>query len=127
MMLSKNATKILKELNRKESEYQKKKIDSSKTSYDEVKALFPNSSYISITMMLRYLLKEHYIYNHLSGKENDFDIDDLVKEGKVMLVIGEKGVSYLEYKKFVLMAQIIPITVSLISLGISIVNLIITR
>lgn len=123
-MLSKNATKILKELKKREDKYQRNQSDSSKTSYDEVKLLFPNSSYISITMMLKYLLKEHYIYNHIPGKENDFDIDDLVKQGKIMLVIGEKGASYLEHQKFVLMAKIIPITVSIISLLISFINLI---
>jgi len=123
-MLSKNATKILKELKKKEDKYQRNQSDSSKTSYDEVKLLFPNSSYISITMMLKYLLKEHYIYNHIPGKENDFDIDDLVKQSKIMLVIGEKGASYLEHQKFVLMAKIIPITVSIISLLISFINLI---
>ena len=67
-MLSKNDTKILKALKKKEDKYQKNQSDSSKTSYDEVKLLFPNSSYISITMMLKYLLKEHYIYNHIPGK-----------------------------------------------------------
>lgn len=123
-MLSKNARKVLKELKKKEDKYQKNQSNSSKTSYDEIKLLFPNSSYISITMMLKYLLKEHYIYNHISGKENDFNIDDLVKQDKIMLVIGEKGVSYLEHQKFILMAKIIPITVSIISLLISFINLI---
>lgn len=122
-MLSKNSTKILKELKKKENNYQKNRTTTSKTSYDEIKKLFPNYSYISISTTLKYLLNEKYIYNHIGGKENDFDIEDLVKKDGVMLVIGEKGLSYLEHKKYVLMSKIIPITVSVISLIISLVNL----
>ncbi|EZZ32306.1 TPA: hypothetical protein PJS98_002731 [Staphylococcus aureus] len=122
-MLSKSATKVLKKLKDKENSYQKKQSNTAKMSYDEIKLLFPNRSYISLTMLLKYLLHEHYIYNHISGKESDFDIDDLIRKDKIKLVIGEKGISYLEHRKFVLMAKIIPMVISGISLLLSIINL----
>lgn len=121
-MLSKNSTKILKELKKKEIKYQKKENMTSKTSYHEIKELFPNHSFISISMILKYLMHEKYIYNHIAGKENNFDIKD-VEKNTAMFVIGEKGLSYLENRKYVLMAKIIPIVISVISLIISFINL----
>lgn len=126
-MLSKDSTKILKALKKKELDYQKNKAKTAKTSYDEIKELFPNYSYISISTTLKYLLNEKYIYNHIGGKENDFDIKDLTIKDGVMLVIGERGLSYLEHKKYVLMSKIIPITVSVISLIISLINLLFSK
>ncbi|PAH02821.1 hypothetical protein APV84_13260 [Staphylococcus aureus] len=70
-------------------------------------------------MIVKYLLEEKYIYNHISGKENTFNVQDLEKDD-LKLVIGEKGISYLEQKKYVLIAKILPISISIVSLFVSI-------
>lgn len=69
-------------------------------------------------MILKYLLEEKFIYNHIAGKENTFDITDLEKD-KLKLVIGEKGISYLEYKKYVLLSKIVPFATAILGLVIS--------
>ena len=122
-MLSKDAEKILKILKEQDDKYQKKEKDTSKLSYDEIKEDFPSSSCIRITMILKYLLEERYVYNHIEGREHEITIKD-IENNNLKLVIGEKGFSYLQYKKYRLLAQIIPLTVSVISLLLAIFNLI---
>lgn len=121
-MLSKDSEKILKMLKKQKEEYRDQNKESSKVSYTEIKECFPQDSYISITMILKYLLDERYIYNHIEGKEHHIEIDH-INSNLVKLVIGEKGIAYLEQKKYRLFAKIIPLTVSIISLLISICNL----
>lgn len=123
-MLSKNSEKILKALYKKEKNFEnlpdsKKDWDTSKTLYSEIRTMLPNSSHISTAMIVKYLLEEKYIYNHIAGKENTFDIQNLENDD-LKLVIGEKGISYLEHKKYVLIAKIIPISISIVSLIVSI-------
>ncbi|NHM74043.1 hypothetical protein G8Y85_01165 [Staphylococcus sp. 11007852] len=79
-------------------------------------------SHIALSMILKYLLEEKFIYNHITGKENIFDIKDL-ECNKTKFVIGEKGISYLENKKYVLLSKIIPITTAILGLVISFYNL----
>ncbi|WP_449126119.1 hypothetical protein ACSAXG_11730 (plasmid) [Staphylococcus chromogenes] len=127
MVLSKNAEKILKKLRDREKEFEempddKKGYDSSKVTYSEIKDMFPKNSHISLSMILKYLLEEKFIYNHIEGKENTFDIQELEKD-KSKLVIGEKGISYLENKKYVLFSKIIPLVTAISGLGISLYNL----
>ncbi|WP_407810346.1 hypothetical protein [Staphylococcus aureus] len=123
-MLSKNSEKILSTLYNKEKDFEKlpdskKNWNTSKTTYSEIRELLPNSSHISTAMIVKYLLEEKYIYNHISGKENTFNIQDLENDA-LKLVIGEKGISYLEHKKYVLIAKILPISISIVSLCVSI-------
>lgn len=127
MVLSKKAEKILKKLRDKEKEFEempddKKGYDSSKVTYSEINGMFPKNSHISLSMILKYLLEEKFIYNHIAGKENTFDIEDLESD-KSKLVIGEKGISYLENKKYVLFSKIIPLATAILGLVISIYNL----
>lgn len=123
-MLSKNSTTLLKKLHKKEKDFMKLSVserdwNSSKTTYSEIREMFPDNSHISTAMIVKYLLEEKYIYNHISGKENTFDIEDLEADN-LKIVIGEKGISYLEHKKYVLLAQILPISISIVSLCVSI-------
>lgn len=125
-MLSKKSEEILKELYQKEKDFEKlpeseKEWNTSKTSYSEIRKMFPKSSHITTSMLVKYLLEERYIYNHIAGKENTFEIIKLETDN-TKLVIGEKGISYLEHKKYVLLAKIIPISIALLSLVISILN-----
>lgn len=127
MVLSKKAEKILKKLRDKEKEFEempddKKGYHSSKVTYSEIKGMFPKNSHISLSMILKYLLEEKFIYNHIAGKENSFDIQDLESD-KLKLVIGEKGISYLENKKYVLFSKIIPLATAILGLVISFYNL----
>nr|WP_181726334.1 hypothetical protein [Staphylococcus saprophyticus] len=124
VLLSNNSEKILKALYKKEKDFEKlpnskKNWNTSKTTYSEIRELLPNSSHISTAMIVKYLLEEKYIYNHISGKENTFNVQDLEKDD-LKLVIGEKGISYLEQKKYVLIAKILPISISIVSLFVSI-------
>lgn len=75
----------------------KKGYHSSKVTYSEIKDIFQQNSHISLSMILKYLLEEKFIYNHIVGRENTFDIKDLENDN-LKLVIGEKGISYLEHK-----------------------------
>lgn len=127
MVLSKKAEKILKKLRYKEKEFEKMPDDkkgyhSSKVTYSEIRGMFPKNSHISLSMILKYLLEEKFIYNHIAGKENTFDIEDLESD-KLKLVIGEKGISYLENKKYVLFSKIIPLVTAILGLVISFYNL----
>jgi len=127
MVLSKKAEKILRKLRDKEKEFEempndKKGYHSSKVTYSEIKDMFPKNSHISLSMILKYLLEEKFIYNHIAGKENTFDIKDLENDN-LKLVIGEKGISYLENKKFVFYSKIIPLATAIFGLVISFGNL----
>ncbi|MDG6522656.1 hypothetical protein QCD87_13305 [Staphylococcus aureus] len=127
MVLSKKSEKILRKLRDKEKEFEempddKKGYHSSKVTYNEIKGMFPKNSHISLAMILKYLLEEKFIYNHIAGKENTFDIEDLEND-KLKLVIGEKGISYLENKKYVLYSKIIPLATAVLGLAISFYNL----
>ncbi|OIJ29107.1 hypothetical protein BK821_12270 [Staphylococcus sp. LCT-H4] len=118
-MLSKKSEKILKELLQKEKDFEilpesEKELNTSKTSYSEIREMFPLSSHISTAMLVKYLLEEKYIYNHIGGKENTFEIKNL-EMGTLKIVIGEKGISYLEHKKYVLMAKTIPLIIAALS------------
>ncbi|PIC77993.1 hypothetical protein CSV74_00250 [Sporosarcina sp. P19] len=124
-MLSKDSEKILKELKKQQKNYREKEAkegETSKLSYDEIKDLFPGYAHIQVIMFLKYLLEERYIYNHLDGKEHHFGTKEL-QNGSVQIVIGERGVAYLENKKYMLLAKTIPVSVSVISLIISLINL----
>lgn len=124
-MLSKDSEKILKMLREQNINYREQEVkegETSKLSYGEIKDYFPEYSYISVILMLSYLLEERYIYNHIAGKEHVLDLEDL-KSGLIELVIGDRGVAYLENKKYRLLAQIIPLSVAVISLVISVINL----
>lgn len=126
-MLSKDSEKILKILKEQDNKYRMKgkelkEDETSKVSYDNIKEKFPDRSYIMVIMLLKYLLEERYIYNHIEGKEHVIEIDDLSSKN-VKLVIGEKGYAYLQHKKYRMLAQIIPLIVSALSLLISILSL----
>ncbi|MDW4320422.1 hypothetical protein QI119_12655 [Staphylococcus saprophyticus] len=123
MILSKTAKKILKKLRAREKEFakmpkQKRDVDSSKVTYKEIKSMFPNTSHIVVSMTIKYLLEENFIYNHIDGKENTFEIQEAEK-GNSKFVIGEKGIAYLEQIKYILLAKIIPICIAFLSLIIS--------
>lgn len=124
-MLSKDSEKILKELKKQQKNYQEKEVkegETSKLSYDAIKDLFPGYSHVQVIMFLKYLLEERYIYNHIDGKEHHFGTEEL-ENGSVEIVIGERGIAYLENKKYRLLAKTIPLSVSVISLVISLINL----
>ncbi len=126
MILSKTANKILKELKNKEKYFsnlciENRDVNSSKLTYKEIKDKFPDTSHIVISMTVKYLLEEKFIFNHTAGKESTFDIEDAEK-GDSQYVIGEKGIAYLEQKKFILFAKIVPTVISFVSLMISVAN-----
>lgn len=126
-MLSKDSEKVLKILKEQDKKYRKKGTKlkgngTSKVSYGDIKEKFPDRSFIMVTILLKYLLEERYIYNHIEGKEHVIEIDDLSSKN-VKLVIGEKGYAYLQHKKYRLLAQIIPLVISIFSLLISLIAL----
>lgn len=126
-MLSKDSEKVLKILKEQDKKYRKKGTElkgneTSKVSYGDIKEKFPDRSFIMVTILLKYLLEERYIYNHIEGKEHVIEIDDLSSKN-VKLVIGEKGYAYLQHKKYRLLAQIIPLVISIFSLLISLIAL----
>ena len=126
-MLSKDSEKVLKILKEQDKKYRKKGTklkgnETSKVSYGDIKEKFPDRSFIMVTILLKYLLDERYIYNHIEGKEHVIEIDDLSSKN-VELVIGEKGYAYLQHKKYRLLAQIIPLVISIFSLLISLIAL----
>lgn len=127
MTLSAEATKVLKILKKQEKKFKKdkKNNETAKMSYFNIKEeLFPENSYIKVSMLLKYLLEERYIYNHIEDKESEIRTRDL-ETNNVYLVIGEKGINYLNKRYFTLIAKTLPLLFSLISLIISIINLLV--
>lgn len=126
-MLSKDSEEILKILKEQDEKYKEKgaelnQNETSKVSYRDIKEVFSDRSFITVNMLLKYLLEERYVYNHIEGKEHVININDL-SSNNVQLVLGEKGYAYLQHKNYRLFAQIIPLIVSVFSLLISIFNL----
>lgn len=89
----------------------------------QIKNMFPNDSYASVAMIIKFLLEESYIHTDIVGSKNTFDIDAL-DNGNYKLIIGEKGITYLEQKNYVLFAKIVPLIISIVSFIISILTLI---
>lgn len=125
MILSKNSEKLLKSLNSKRKEYEKgnKNTHIVIFKFSDIKKIFPNQSSISLRGLLNYLLKEKNIYNNIDGKENFISVYD-VDEDNMKIFIGEKGIAYLKHKKYILLSKIIPICISVLSLAVSIFNMI---
>lgn len=60
-----------------------------KLTFKQIKDMFPNDSYASVAMTLKFLLEETYIHTDIVGSENTFNIDAL-DNGNHKLIIGEK-------------------------------------
>ncbi|MBM0772946.1 hypothetical protein [Staphylococcus epidermidis] len=134
-MLSKNAEKLLKELNTRKKEYLKNNKDSEKKSkkyytvlnFSDIKELFEDETDISLYALLNYLLMENYIYNNVSNyleKPKDYITKEDVDKDMVQILIGEKGIVYLNHKKYILLSKIIPICTAVLSLIISLITFI---
>lgn len=130
MILSKNAEIILKELNEKSNEFKSKKNTKDYVSpfyavfsFSDIQKLLPQESYISLRGLLNYLLKEKYIYNNIQNKEDYISHRD-VDEDNVQIFIGEKGIAYLNQKKYVLLAKVIPLFTASLSLLLSLITFI---
>ncbi|MCG2069276.1 hypothetical protein K4U78_10935 [Staphylococcus epidermidis] len=134
-MLSKNAEKLLKKLNTRKKEYLTNDGDSGKNlsvfytvlKFSDVEKLFKDETSISLHALLNYLLKENYIYNNVSryrGKSKDYITKEDIDKDMVQIFIGEKGIVYLNHKKYILLSKIIPICTAVLSLIISLITLI---
>lgn len=134
-MLSKNAEKLLKKLNTRKKEYLTNDGDSGKNlsvfytvlKFSDVEKLFKDETSFSLHALLNYLLKENYIYNNVSryrGKSKDYITKEDIDKDMVQIFIGEKGIVYLNHKKYILLSKIIPICTAVLSLIISLITLI---
>ncbi len=126
MVLSKNSEKVLKALDSKRKEYQREK--GMKDPYvvtvqiEYIKKILPNESSVSLRGLLNYLLKEKFIYNNIDNNESFITFSDF-ETSNVQIFIGEKGIAYLNHKKYILLSKIIPICISVLSLIVSIFNM----
>lgn len=134
-MLSKNAEKLLKKLNTRKKEYLTNDGDSEEDlsvfytvlKFSDVEKLFKDETSISLNGLLNYLLKENYIYNNASRyreKPKDYITKEDIDQDMVQIFIGEKGIVYLNHKKYILLSKIIPICTAVLSLIISLITLI---
>ncbi|WP_436885989.1 hypothetical protein [Mammaliicoccus sciuri] len=126
MVLSKNSEKVLKALESKRKEYQRKKGVKDRyiviVDINYIKKILPNESPVSLRGLLNYLLKEKFIYNNIANNESFITLSDF-EENNVQIFIGEKGIAYLNHKKYILLSKIIPICISVLSLIVSIFNM----
>lgn len=126
MALSKNSEKLLKALDSKRKEYQRKKGMKDRyivtVDVDYIKKTIPNESPISLRGLLNYLLKEKFIYNNIKNNESFITLEDF-ETNNIQIFIGEKGIAYLNHKKYILLSKIIPICISVLSLIVSIFNM----